>query len=138
MTYTLDHLGSLIRAMERKRACVILTFKCLLFLVLFALFLRFYFIQQFTEFLKFETTYTTTFRESEEVKVPDMILCPHPPYKQDLLEEYNILEPFDAVNRFAFQNAWEDEPNITVSFQNLTYVLNKEYLLCRVQLSREK
>ena len=98
--------------------------KVILYLCLFVLFLDFYFIKQCQDFIKGETTFSTSFKRKEDAKIPNFLLCPYPAYKKSLLEFNNLSEPYEAI----YHSAKYDKHMFEV-YKNLTYVPGIDYTL---------
>ena len=98
----------------------------LLYLLLFGLFLNFYFIQQFREYLESKTTFSSSIELRDHVEVPNLILCPFPqPIKYDNFAKYGVTT--------SFWNAVADKApdyNLTMveMYNEFTYILNRDYV----------
>ena len=99
--------------------------KVLLYLLLFGLFLNFYFIQQFREYLESKTTFSSSIELRDPVKVPNLIFCPFPqPIKYDNFDKYGETTSFwKAVARAS-------EYNLTMleMYNEFTYILDRDYI----------
>ena len=74
--------------------------------------------------MKGDTTFDTSFEEIEYEKVPDILLCPLPGFKDDLLEKYNIGDPMDVM----FDDKLADsEKSIWDMYQYFSYVLDIDF-----------
>ena len=111
-------------ARERTLYFVAIFTKAIIFMCLFVLFLDFYFIKQCQDFLKGETTFSTSFKRKEDAKIPNFLLCPLPGYKQSLLKSNNLSEPFQAIY---FSSGFDE--NMLEVYKNFTYVPGIDYTL---------
>ena len=86
--------------------CIKLVFKTVLYLSFLALFLHFYFIEQFLEYLKGRTTYSTAIDIRKEVDFPSILVCV--PYRRDILKQlFNDSHPFTILSEpldYQYQN----------------------------------
>ena len=86
--------------------CIKLIFKTVLYLSFLALFLHFYFIEQFLEYLKGRTTYSTAIDIRSEVDFPSILVCVT--YRFDLINQnFNDSHPFTILSKplnYQYQN----------------------------------
>ena len=67
--------------------------KVTVFLLLLILFLKFYFIGQVNEYLKFKKTFSQAYEE-RTLNLPDMLLCSNAAYKKSMKIENNVTSDF--------------------------------------------
>ena len=107
--HTMDLRGNLV--------CIKLIFKTALYLCFFALFLQFYFIEQFLEYLKGRTTYSTAIDIRKDVDFPSILVCTA--YKRDLLIQlFNDSHPFTILSE-PLDNQYQNYSRL-----NLYYLLS--------------
>ena len=67
--------------------------KFFLYSLLIGLFLRFYFIDQLNEYLQYNTSLFSQFRDITDKDYPNLIICPRPKFK--VVPKYNAKGLFD-------------------------------------------
>ena len=96
--------------MESNRTffCIHFWSKLILYLLMLALFLKFYFVAQLTTYLESKTSFYTSIRNDKEAKIPGILLC-HYYYKGRILERYNVTHLDDLIlNSFDYNKTkWE-------------------------------
>ena len=97
--------------------------KVIVFLLLLILFLKFYFIGQVNEYLKFKKTFSQA-NEERTLNLPNMLLCSNAAYKKSMKIESNVTSDRDIK----YTDAEKGEYMIK-RFQEISYVLDTDFTL---------
>ena len=121
--------------------------KASIYLVLFILFLKFYLIEQATEFLDGKTTFSTNYEKAEGTEFPSILICFSPPFKTKLGKSLVLALPkIDNGSDYGYDYDYDYEDHdqsdedheqgdedygplgdIVNSFLNLAYIEDLDY-----------
>ena len=112
--------------------------KASIYLVLFILFLKFYLIEQATEFLDGKTTFSTNYEKAEGTEFPSILICFSPPFKTKLGKSLVLALPkvdngdyddyvYDYEDQEQTDEDFEPSGDILTSFFNLAYIQGRDY-----------
>ena len=82
--------------------------KASIYLVLFILFLKFYLIEQATEFLDGKTTFSTNYEKAEGTEFPSILICFSPPFKTKLGKSLVLALPKALWSEEGYQTQIQD------------------------------
>ena len=98
--------------------------KCILFLGFLALFIRFYLIQVFKQYLKGGTTLSSFTENVESLPAPYITFCFNPSFKSSMLKNYELTQIDMNYNNFI-----DLESNVSLwdLYQNLSFQHQKDF-----------
>ena len=98
---------------ERKHKIIV----SLLYLVLLGIFIRYYFLGIFQEYLKGSTTFSSRTQEAEYLNGPQITLCFEPSYKPSVMDSNELKDEPSFAYFMNFNDSWR-------KYQEFAYQLN--------------
>ena len=98
---------------ERKHKIIV----SLLYLVLLGIFIRYYFLGIFQEYLKGSTTFSSRTQEAEYLNGPQITLCFEPSYKPSVMDSNELKDEPSFAYFMNFNDSWR-------KYQEFAYHLN--------------
>ena len=109
----------------RKLYFIKLTLKSIIYLTLFTLYIRFYFMDQMIEFLDGKTTFAKSYKETHHFKIPNLIICPNPPYIPSKVQKYGY-ETLESIIYDKHENYLNYDLNAWQMYQEMSYLNNRD------------
>ena len=109
--------------------------KASIYLFLFILFMKFYLIEQATEFLDGKTTFRSNYEKAEDTEFPNILFCFSPPFKTKLGKSLKLAFPKSDDYDYGYDDDYDYEDHkydeevgdIMNSFLNLVYLEEFDY-----------
>ena len=109
----------------------------IIYLILFILFLKFYLIQEVTEFLDGKTTFISSFEKAQETEFPTILACFSPPFKTKRGKSLTLAFPknekedesetYEDYYDYGYEEDGELDEDVLKSFMKMTYHHDTDY-----------